>query len=360
MGTITDKLTYLQDTKTSIKNAIVSKGVSVSDSDTFRSYANKISSITTGGSSDEWQPQSDWWDIDSILENDTENYVGKIIILLPNSEVSTVIKARFMNNVYPAKIKTSDGMEYTNVTSDKTHTWDISKDKECSSGYSTRYVIYYYEQSSAVFAVNLSSYPIFGNSLYMIVQNMNLTTTNQNYLVALNMYKFKMINGSLAPTTLKLGNMKNIRKIIGLDLSNVTDLDNFAFNSFYAYDFFKDYGEQWNTSNVTNFNNAFNATGLRYIPSLDFTNASNISNMFNTATNLINIGEISNIKITGINLTQAINLNHDTLLRFLNALYDYAAEGNTGTFTLTLGTTNLNKLTDEEKAIATNKGWTLS
>ena len=28
--------------------------------------------------------------------------------------------------------------------------------------------------------------------------------------------------------------------------------------------------------------------------------------------------------------------------------------------TLTLGTTNLNKLTDEQKAVATNKGWSLT
>lgn len=48
MGSIADKLTYLQETKTAIKNAIVSKGVEVSDADTFRSYANKIDSLKDG------------------------------------------------------------------------------------------------------------------------------------------------------------------------------------------------------------------------------------------------------------------------------------------------------------------------
>lgn len=48
MGTIADKLTYLSNTKTAIRNAIAAKGVQVSDSDTFRSYADKISSITGG------------------------------------------------------------------------------------------------------------------------------------------------------------------------------------------------------------------------------------------------------------------------------------------------------------------------
>lgn len=52
MGTIADKLTYLNATKAAIKAAIVNKGVSVSDTDTFRSYADKIVSIETSS-----QPQ---------------------------------------------------------------------------------------------------------------------------------------------------------------------------------------------------------------------------------------------------------------------------------------------------------------
>lgn len=50
MGTITDKLNKLAETKSAIKTAIVNKGVSISDSDTFASYANKIASIEGGGS----------------------------------------------------------------------------------------------------------------------------------------------------------------------------------------------------------------------------------------------------------------------------------------------------------------------
>ena len=44
--TIADKLSYLQDTKTAIKEALLNKGVEVTDSDTFRSYADKIESIS--------------------------------------------------------------------------------------------------------------------------------------------------------------------------------------------------------------------------------------------------------------------------------------------------------------------------
>ena len=48
-NTISDKLTYLEGTKSAIKDAIVAKGVAVSDSDTFRSYADKIGHISGGG-----------------------------------------------------------------------------------------------------------------------------------------------------------------------------------------------------------------------------------------------------------------------------------------------------------------------
>lgn len=45
MGTTTEKLNYLLETKEAIKGAIEAKGVSVGDSDTFRSFADKVASI---------------------------------------------------------------------------------------------------------------------------------------------------------------------------------------------------------------------------------------------------------------------------------------------------------------------------
>ena len=66
MGTIADKLLYLQGTKSAIKNAIVSKGVSVETGTPFRYYATKIRNITSGGggggseTADEWVRPSEW------------------------------------------------------------------------------------------------------------------------------------------------------------------------------------------------------------------------------------------------------------------------------------------------------------
>lgn len=45
MGSIRAKIEYLEATKKAIRDAIVAKGVAVADTDTFRSYADKIDSI---------------------------------------------------------------------------------------------------------------------------------------------------------------------------------------------------------------------------------------------------------------------------------------------------------------------------
>lgn len=49
MGTIAEKLTHLEDTKTAIKQAIIDKGVQVADDTPFRNYADKIGEISGGG-----------------------------------------------------------------------------------------------------------------------------------------------------------------------------------------------------------------------------------------------------------------------------------------------------------------------
>ena len=49
MGTINEKLNYLSQTKENIKQAIKEKGVEITDSDSFRSYAEKIGTIKAGG-----------------------------------------------------------------------------------------------------------------------------------------------------------------------------------------------------------------------------------------------------------------------------------------------------------------------
>lgn len=135
------------------------------------------------------------------------------------------------------------------------------------------------------------------------------------------------------------------------------------------------------TSGASSVYVAFYNTQLETIDKLDFSKATNTQNVFAHSVKLHTIGELvssettvwhtttfdnaailTNLTITGIiatNFTCSISaLSHDSLMSIINALKDFSAEG--GTHTCKIGSTNLGKLTAAEKAIATQKGWTLS
>lgn len=110
---------------------------------------------TTGEAetAERWNPEPDWWDIKSIIENDNtinpdtgEPYKGKAIILISDFEDTTSInKLSTFSDYKVYAIKTSDGVEYRN-NDWETHTWDKTKDKPCSKGYKTRYLIFYTDE----------------------------------------------------------------------------------------------------------------------------------------------------------------------------------------------------------------------
>ena len=115
---------------------------------------------------------------------------------------------------------------------------------------------------------------------------------------------------------------------------------------------------QLNTSNGSSFYNMFyNCSALISIPQLDASNGVNsLYDMFRYCSALTDFGGLLNAK-KSFSLSDCYKLTHQSLLNVLNGLYDLT--GSTSQ-TLTLGGTNLNKLTAAEKAIATNKNWVLA
>lgn len=82
---------------------------------------------------------------------------------------------------------------------------------------------------------------------------------------------------------------------------------------------------------------------------LDCTKATSVTNMFSYCNELENV-KIKNLNASGLVLTQSPKLSHESLLYLLNNLKTI-----TTSKTITIGNTNLQKLTLEERAIATNK-----
>ena len=83
-------------------------------------------------------------------------------------------------------------------------------------------------------------------------------------------------------------------------------------------------------------------------------NATNTGNCFRGCISLVNITGNPNFKVS-FSLSDNKKLTHDSLMVVINGLQTV-----TTTQTLKLGTTNLAKLTDDEKKVATDKGWTLA
>ena len=108
------------------------------------------------------------------------------------------------------------------------------------------------------------------------------------------------------------------------------------------------------TSKTTIMDNMFNTcTNLTSIPALDASKATNMNSMFNNCTNLTSIG--MNGFTRSINISSTA-LGHDALVAFLNQ----AGTAYNSSQKITMGSDKLALLSDEEKAIATNKGWTLA
>lgn len=272
---LADKLNYLQDTKNRIKEAIKEKGVEVSDTDTFRSYADKISEIQSNGN------LSDNFSTNWETSNSNNIIIQKLIKEIPNS----VLQQAFNNQ---------------NII---------------------------YLNSSFSYAQNL--------------EELDLSDCNTSNVV-------NMQNLCQGCTNIKKIYMKN------LDLSQVTSINA-------AFSFLKELQEidftGTDTSNITSFLNMCSSSSalVRFKGILDIkSNIATITNIFGTCSNLEEV-YIKNLNSSGLKLSGSPKLKKECLVYLLeNAI------GTTETRTLILGSTNLAKLTAEEIAIGTNKGYTIS
>ena len=127
-----------------------------------------------------------------------------------------------------------------------------------------------------------------------------------------------------------------------------------------------------NTSNVTSMRSAFTTcTALKEIPKLNAEKVINVVSILQSCTELIDFGGLENygqaFETTKsenyydytLDLSTCTKLTHDSLMNVINNLYDIKTKG-CNPQSLVLGSTNLSKLSSEEVAIATNKGFNVN
>ena len=116
-----------------------------------------------------------------------------------------------------------------------------------------------------------------------------------------------------------------------------------------------DTGPRFDTSNLLDMNFMFfSCSKLTTVPQFDTSNVRDMNSMFSNCNNLEHIRMI-NIN-ANLSISASKKFTREALLEILGNLKAQTS----GTRTLKMGSQNLAKLTDEDKAIATNKGWTLA
>ena len=235
----------------------------------------------------------------------------------------------------------------------------------------------------------------------------------------------KTVKKMRSPLTVKgtdaqyMFNRYPLNELPQLDTSNVTNMSYMFYNCYYLTTipqlntsnvtnmsrmFYSCYGlttiPQLDTSNVTNMSDMFNSCNkLTTIPQLNTSNVANMSDMFSGCNKLTTILQLNGEKLININyvfrscsslenfnglinlgqaystttsanygnyrldLSDSKSLTEQSLINILNNLYDIATKG-CKTQTVTLGATNLAKLTSTEGqqalASAQSNGWNIN
>ena len=297
MSTIADKLQELINSKADMKSAIAEKGVEVEGG--LTTYAAAIRKIQQG-----------LGDRFAAIGYNEENTGGFLQEVNTNLDVADEILAEW------------NSTEWANV--------DMNKWKD---------VAVYFP------AVDLTRYPSYNIFRFLewyklqVVPSLDFTgKTNMNALF------------------FKCKSLKYIGNIIGTE--SVTDMS-LAFGECSSLTSIP----QLNTSSVSSMSDMFEGClSLTSIPLLDCSSITNTYSPFRyvSLNELTDLGGFKNLKVSwDYNfLNRVPYATVESLMNVINNLYDLTANGLSGQ-TLNFGTTNLNKLTDEQKAVAINKGWTL-
>lgn len=135
-------------------------------------------------------------------------------------------------------------------------------------------------------------------------------------------------------------------------------------------------------SKCTNFHWTFRNSQIKHIGVVDFSSCNIIDGTFTFLNNCTDIDEIIchenlalsqfsysfklvNVKFSGVIAKNGLDvghstaLSHDSLMSVINCLKDYSKDTSGTSWAVTLGSANHSKLTNAEKAIATEKGWSL-
>ena len=334
MGTTAEKLAYLKQTKQQLKTAINNKGGSLTDDSTFRDYVDVVNDIIAEQHTDYDGPYT-------ITENGTLPTAGKA--MTDNLVVDVSSSGDHLSNAWEAYKKKNKtdwtyafGQQINNAVLSCIENLDFL---DFSGAENVRKTDYMFQNCGS-----LTSVPAFNTSNVTQMSGMfngcgSLTSvpafntsnvTNMNY----------MFNGCGSLTSVPAFNTSNVTNMNYM-LSSCNSL-----TSVPAFD----------TSNVTQMSGMFyNCNSLTSVPAFNTSNVTNMNNIFYEC-RLLEEVHMFGMKVN-FDISASTKFTREALLEIINNCQDLTGQTS---HRIQMGSTNLAKLTDEDKLIATNKNWTLA
>lgn len=328
MGTVADKLSKLLSTKADIRAAITEKGQAVADSDTFASYADKIRAIETSAAPgtpldpvevyNSTRP-ADWLQMPAPADN--EMY---LLFHIPDGVSSLLAFTVTCTGNYTVALGT---------VTDGAFVQQSAQTVASNAKYETE-----------LFADNYGNITSNGMKQVMVkVSGVDILTWNPSPH-SKKTAPSGFCGWNIVEIVCKLPSGKKVA--CGSSTSNAS-LRQLRYFSWIG------------TNSVTNMSSMFsNCNSLTAVPQMDTGSVTNMSYMFNGCNSLTAI--TLDPSVTGwaeqpISLSNC-SLGHTAIVQLFNSLPTITASN---TLTLT-GNPGVPELTDEEKAIATGKNWTLT
>jgi len=309
---LTENVQGIYNSFAGIKAAIEGKGVTVPANTPVTEYAGLIDDIPTGGGG-VIDAQADWSYM--FANNKRLTLVNSI-----GNRSSHVTDWQYCFN------------SSTNLTSITTP-FDMSSAQDCS------YMFNGCRNLTSIGALDLSNIEKAENMFYNC-SNLEFTSVlDLSGLTGTNPVRHTFMYGGKRDTS------------IDIYLPSTVDI-----NSMFRGCYFNEINIVSSTK-VTNLSFTFStANRLTTITGLDLSECTTYSSAFSTNHPLENISFAAGSTIAdhAISFSGCANLTHTSLMNIINALCTGASS------TCTLGSANLAKLTAEEQAIATAKGWTLA
>lgn len=309
---ISKEIERLQQAKKDIGDAIVRKGGSVSG--TIDTYANSIMALGD---------VSFRTAIDIVNKSDAKNV--DLTMISPKNEAS--LEYLFRNN--------------TNLININVSNWDTSNITSLRSTFSTVKNLESVECADWNVSNVTSFFAMFNESYRLKTIDVSKWDTssakNMEWMFSGNSLNTLDVSNFNTSKVTSIRSMFSVCKLTHLDISN------------------------FDTSNVLNFDSVFahwdTVCEELNISGLNLTRCTTIKNTFTgTKFNVILSDglRLPNIDMRTIGLNYSTALTVDSIVGLLNAL----PQSDKG-YSFQIGDVNIAKLSDEQKAIATNKGWTL-